>query len=47
MIYPSAIFFAASVWAFVLVEEGHDLAAGAAAAVAVLTRPDGFLVITS
>ena len=45
MIYPSAIFFAASVWAFVLVEEGHDLAGGIAAAVAALTRPGGFLVI--
>ena len=45
MIYPSAIFFAASVWAFVLVDEGQDLAAGAAAAIAVLARPDGFLVI--
>jgi hypothetical protein len=45
MIYPSAIFFAASVWAFLLVEEDHDLGAGAAAAVAALTRPDGFLVI--
>jgi hypothetical protein len=45
MIYPSAIFFAASVWAFALVEEGQDLAAGGAAAVAALTRPDGFLVI--
>ena len=31
MIYPSAIFFAASVWAFALVEEGHDLAGGTAA----------------
>ena len=37
MIYPSAIFFAASVWAFTLVEEGHDLAGGTAAAVAALT----------
>ena len=45
MIYPSAIFFAASVWAFALVEEGRDLAAGAASAVAALTRPDGFLLI--
>ena len=28
MTYPSAIFLAASVWAFVLVEDRHDLAAG-------------------
>ena len=28
MTYPSAIFLAASVWAFVLVEDEHDLAAG-------------------
>ena len=45
MIYPSAIFFAASVWAFALVEEGHDLAGGTAAALAALTRPDGVIVI--
>ena len=45
MIYPSAIFFTASVLAFALVEEGHDLAGGTAAAVAALTRPDGVIVI--
>jgi hypothetical protein len=45
MIYPSAIFLAASVWAFLLVEEGNDLAAGLAAAAAALARPDGAVVV--
>jgi hypothetical protein len=45
MIYPSAIFLAASVWAFLLVEEGNDLAAGLAAAAATLARPDGAVVV--
>jgi hypothetical protein len=45
MIYPSAIFLAASVWAFLLVEEGNDLAGGMAAAAATLARPDGFIVV--
>jgi hypothetical protein len=45
MIYPSAIFLAASVWAFLLVEEGNDLAAGLAAAAATLARPDGVIVV--
>jgi hypothetical protein len=45
MIYPSAIFLAASVWAFLLVEEGNDLAAGFAAAAATLARPDGAVVV--
>jgi hypothetical protein len=45
MVYPSAIFLAASVWAFLLVEEGNDLAAGLAAAVAALARPDGFILV--
>jgi hypothetical protein len=44
MIYPSALFLAASVWAFLLVEEDRDTMAGAAAAVAALTRPDGIIV---
>jgi hypothetical protein len=42
--YPSAIFLAASVWAFALAAEGRDLGAGAAAAVAALVRPNGVLV---
>jgi hypothetical protein len=42
--YPSAIFLAASVWAFALAAEGHDLGAGLCAAVAALVRPNGLLV---
>ena len=45
MLYPSAIFLAASVWAFVLVEERRDLAAGCAAAIAALSRPNGVVVV--
>jgi hypothetical protein len=44
MLYPSAIFFAASVWAFCLVEERHDLAAALVAIAAVMVRPNGFVV---
>ena len=44
MVYPSAIFLATSVWAFVLVEEKHDVLAGMLAATAALTRPNGFVV---
>jgi 4-amino-4-deoxy-L-arabinose transferase-like glycosyltransferase len=44
MIYPSAIFLGTSVWAFVLVEEHHDVAAGVLAAAAALTRPNGVVV---
>jgi hypothetical protein len=44
MLYPSAIFLAASVWAFVWVEERRDVAAGLAAAVAALSRPNGVVV---
>ena len=44
MVYPSAIFLATSVWAFVLVEEHHDVLAGMLAATAALTRPNGFVV---
>ena len=44
MVYPSAIFLATSVWAFVLVEEHHDVLAGMLAASAALTRPNGFVV---
>jgi hypothetical protein len=44
-VYPSAIFFAASVWAFSLVEEHHDLAGGCCAALAVLDRPNGIVVV--
>src|SRR5204863_7151774 len=41
MLYPSAIFLTATVWAFVLAEEHHDIAAGALAAVATMSRPNG------
>ena len=41
MTYPSAIFLAASVWAFVLVEDDHDLAAGLVAVGAAMVRPNG------
>jgi hypothetical protein len=44
MTYPSAIFLAASVWAFVLVEDDHDVAAGAVAVAAALVRPNGLVV---
>jgi Gpi18-like mannosyltransferase len=44
MTYPSAIFLAASVWAFVFVEEHHDLAAGVVAVAAALVRPNGLVV---
>src|SRR3954471_7535255 len=44
MTYPSAIFLAASVWAFLLVEAHHDLAAGLLAAAATIVRPNGILV---
>src|SRR5437868_3312918 len=44
MTYPSAIFLAASVWAFVLVEEHHDLAAGLVAVGAALVRPNGLVL---
>jgi hypothetical protein len=44
MIYPSAIFLAASVWAFCLVEERRDVAAGVVTIAAVMVRPNGFVV---
>jgi hypothetical protein len=44
MTYPSAIFLAASVWAFVLVEDRHDLAAGCVAVGSALVRPNGIVV---
>ncbi len=40
--YPSSLFLAASVWAFVFVEDRRDVAAGLCAAVATLARPNGF-----
>jgi hypothetical protein len=44
MTYPSAIFLAASVWAFVLVEEDHDVTAGVVAVAAALVRPNGLVL---
>jgi hypothetical protein len=44
MTYPSAIFLAASVWAFVLVEDHHDIAAGLVAVGAALVRPNGLVL---
>jgi hypothetical protein len=44
MVYPSAVFVALSVWAFVLLDERDDLAAGLCAAGAALTRPNGLWV---
>jgi hypothetical protein len=44
MTYPSALFLAAMVWAFVVVEDRHDVAAGLLAATATLLRPNGLVV---
>jgi branched-subunit amino acid transport protein AzlD len=44
MLYPSSIFLAATVWAFVLVEERHDLVASALVAVTALVRPNGIVL---
>jgi Dolichyl-phosphate-mannose-protein mannosyltransferase len=44
MTYPSAVFLAASVWGFLLVEDDHDLAAGVLAAGVALVRPNGIVV---
>lgn len=42
--YPSGLLLASSVWAFARVERRHDLSAGLLAAVACLSRPNGFVV---
>jgi hypothetical protein len=47
MLYPSAIFLAATAWAFVFLDERRDLAAGALAAVAALSRPNGAVVVVA
>jgi hypothetical protein len=44
MIYPSALFLAASVWAFALVDEHRDVMGGVVAALAALSRPNGIVV---
>jgi hypothetical protein len=43
--YPSSLFLAATIWAFVVVEDHHDLAAGLMASGAVLLRPNGFVAV--
>ena len=44
MIYPSSLFLAASVWAFVFAEERHDITAAVTVAAAALVRPNGIVV---
>jgi hypothetical protein len=44
MTYPSALFLAASVWAFSFVEDRLDVAAGLLAAGAAIVRPNGIIV---
>ncbi|HEX9466954.1 MAG TPA: glycosyltransferase family 39 protein [Acidimicrobiia bacterium] len=44
MTYPSALFLAASVWAFLLVEEHHDVSAGVLVGAAAMLRPNGMVV---
>jgi hypothetical protein len=44
MLYPSSIFLAASVWAFVLVEEKLDVVAAVPVAVTALVRPNGIVL---
>ena len=45
--YPAALFLACSVWAFVLVEDGHDLTAGLLAAGTTMLRPSGAIVVVA
>jgi hypothetical protein len=44
MVYPSSIWLAASVWAFILVDERHDLAAAVLVTGAALVRPNGIVL---
>lgn len=44
MLYPSSILLASSVWAFLLVEDNHDLGAAIAVAASGLVRPNGLVV---
>lgn len=44
MIYPSSILFAASVWAFLFIEDRHDVGAAIALTAAALVRPNGIVV---
>jgi hypothetical protein len=45
--YPSSLFLAATVWAFVLVEDHHDVWAALLGVVATLLRPNGIVVVLS
>ena len=47
MTYPSAVFLTASVWAFLLAEDRHDLFAGLVAAGAALARPIGIVLVVA
>jgi hypothetical protein len=47
MTYASSLFLAVSVWAFVLVDDGHDLVVGVLAAGAALLRPNGIVIAVS
>ncbi|HEX6310121.1 MAG TPA: hypothetical protein VF152_00675, partial [Acidimicrobiia bacterium] len=44
MLYPSAIFLAASVWAFLLVEDRRDVAASVLVVAVAMARPNGLVV---
>ena len=44
MLYPSAIFLAGSVWAFLLVEDRHDAGASVLVVVVAMARPNGLVV---
>lgn len=44
MVYPSALWLAATVWAFILVDERHDLAAAVLVTGAALVRPNGIVL---
>jgi hypothetical protein len=44
MVYPSAIWLAVSVWAFILVDERQDLAAAVLVTGAALVRPNGIVL---
>src|SRR5439155_4748851 len=45
--YPSSMFLAASTWAFVMVDDGRDVAAAALAMAVALVRPNGVVVAIS
>ncbi len=44
MVYPSAIFLAITVWAFILVDDRHDVAAAVLVTGAALVRPNGIVL---